>query len=76
MVGLPQQISSKTSACNVEAAGEVGLIPAPGRSPGGGQGTPSSVLAWKIPWTAEPGGLQSIGSPRVIHKLKRLNMHA
>ena len=25
----------------------------------------SSVLAWRIPWTREPGGLQSIGSPRV-----------
>ena len=24
--------------------------------------TPSSVLAWKIPWTKEPGGLQSMGS--------------
>ena len=27
----------------------------------------SSILAWKIPWTEEPGGLQSIGSPRVRH---------
>ena len=25
----------------------------------------SSILAWKIPWTEEPGGLQSIGSQRV-----------
>ena len=24
--------------------------------------TPSSILAWKIPWTEEPGGLQSMGS--------------
>ena len=29
--------------------------------------THSSVLAWKIPWTEEPGGLQSIGSQRVGH---------
>ena len=29
--------------------------------------TPSSVLAWRIPWTEEPGGLQSIGSQRVGH---------
>ena len=29
--------------------------------------THSSILAWKIPWTEEPGGLQSIGSKRVIH---------
>ena len=27
--------------------------------------THSSILAWKIPWTGEPGGLQSIGSQRV-----------
>ena len=27
--------------------------------------TPSSILAWKIPWTEEPGGLQSMSSQRV-----------
>ena len=27
--------------------------------------THSSILAWKIPWTKEPGGLQSMGSQRV-----------
>ena len=30
--------------------------------------TRSSVLAWKIPWTDEPGSLQSVGSQRVGHK--------
>ena len=29
--------------------------------------THSSVLAWEIPWTEEPGGLQSMGSQRVRH---------
>ena len=29
--------------------------------------THSSILAWRIPWTAEPGGLQSTGSQRVGH---------
>ena len=29
--------------------------------------THSSILAWKIPWTEEPGRLQSMGSQRVIH---------
>ena len=29
--------------------------------------THSSILAWKIPWTKEPGGLQSMGSRRVQH---------
>ena len=27
----------------------------------------SSILAWEIPWTEEPGGLQSLGSQRVGH---------
>ena len=30
-----------------------------------GMATHSSILAWRIPWTGEPGGLQSMGSPRV-----------
>ena len=34
---------------------------------GEGMATHSSILAWKIPWTEEPGGLQSMGSPRVRH---------
>ena len=29
--------------------------------------THSIILAWKIPWTGEPGGLQSMGSQRVRH---------
>ena len=29
--------------------------------------THSSILAWKLPWTEEPGGLQSMGSLRVGH---------
>ena len=29
--------------------------------------THSSVLAWRLPWTEEPGGLQSMGSQRVKH---------
>ena len=32
-----------------------------------GMATHSSVLAWRIPWTEEPGGLQSMGSQRVGH---------
>ena len=30
--------------------------------------TQSSSLAWKIPWVEEPGGPQSLGSPRVGHE--------
>ena len=32
-----------------------------------GMVTHSSILDWKIPWTEEPGGLQSLGSQRVRH---------
>ena len=35
----------------------------------------SSTLAWKIPWTEEPGGLPSMGSQSRT-RLKRLSMHA
>ena len=34
--------------------------------------THSSILAWEIPWTEEPGGLQSIGSQSVGHNLDDL----
>ena len=36
-------------------------------SPGEGNATHSSVLTWRIPWTEEPGGLQSTGLQRVGH---------
>ena len=43
-----------------------GSIPGSGRSPGSwhgkGMATHPSVLAWRIPWTEEPGGLQATGS--------------
>ena len=32
-----------------------------------GMATHSSILAWRIPWTEEPGALQSMGSQRVRH---------
>jgi len=41
--------------------GATGSIPGLGRTSGGGNGNPSSVLSWKTPWTEEPGGLQSMG---------------
>ena len=33
-----------------------------------GMATYFSILAWRIPWTGEPGGLRSVGSQRVEHK--------
>ena len=56
----------KELACS---AGETGSIPELEGSPGGGHGKPLQCLAWKIPWTAEPGGLQPMGSKRVRRDL-------
>ena len=66
---LPRWLSSKESPCN---AGEcallnVGSIPGSGRAPEKEMATHSSVLAWEIPWTEEPGGLQSMESQRFRH---------
>jgi len=57
-------VTGKESACN---AGDPGLIPRSGRSPGEGMTTHSSILAWRIPWTEKPGGLQSMELQRVGH---------
>ena len=61
-MGFPCSSVDKESACS---AGEPGSIPELGRSPGEGNGNHSSNLAWKISWTEEPVGLQSMGSQRV-----------
>ena len=52
------------TACS---AGDPGSIPGLGRSPGEGNGNPLRILAWSIPWTEEPGMLQSMGLQRVRH---------
>ena len=44
------------------SAGDPGLIPGSKRSPGGGNGHPLQYSCWEIPWTEEPGKLQSVGS--------------
>ena len=62
--GVPWWLSSKESACN---AGDPGLIPGSGRSLEKGISTHTSVLAWRISWTEEPGRLQPMGSQRVGH---------
>ena len=38
-----------------------------GKLPGGRHGNPTSILAWRIPWTEESGRLQSMGLQRVRH---------
>ena len=37
--------------------------------------THSSILAWRIPWTEEAGGLQSMGSQRIRHNLATTHTH-
>ena len=52
-------------------AGDVGSIPSLGwkDSLEEEMATHSNILAWKIPWTEEPGGLQSMGLQKVRHDL-------
>ena len=40
-----------------------------------GMATHSSILAWRIPWSEEPGGLQPTGSQRVRNTTERLTLH-
>ena len=54
---------------NPPVAGHAGWNPGVGRSPEQGRAAHSSILAWEIPWTEEPGGLQSMGSQTVRHDL-------
>ena len=49
----------------IRYSGDPVSIPELGRSPGEGNATHSSILAWRIPWTEEPGGLPSMGPQRV-----------
>ena len=63
-LGFPGSSDDKESVCN---AGDPGSIPASGRSPGEEMATHSSILACRIPWTEEPGWLQSMGSQRFGH---------
>ena len=48
-------------------AGDVDLIPGWEDPLEEGMATHSGILAWRIPWTEEPGGLQSMGSQGVRH---------
>ena len=54
--GFPHSSVSKESACN---GSDAGSVPGLGNALEKEMATHSSILAWKIPWTEEPGGLQS-----------------
>ena len=78
-----QKIHLKLGRCNLQEdfprgsvvnnppvnAGDMALIPGSERSPGEGMATHSSILAWEIPQTEEPGRLQSMGSQNVREDL-------
>ena len=58
------KFSGKESACQCRRHGDAGSIPRLGGSLGGGD---DNLLQYSLPWTEEPGGLQSMGSQRVGH---------
>ena len=60
--GLPDGSAGKEPTCSTGDAGGTGSIPRLRRSPGESHGNSFSILAEKISWTKEPGGLQSMRS--------------
>ena len=65
--GFPDGSEGKESVCNAGDTGDAGSIPGLGDPLEEEMAPHSSILAWEIPWTEEPGGLQSMGSQRVGH---------
>ena len=55
----------KNPPANADATGDAGSIPGWEDPLEEEMATPSSILARKIPWTDEPGGLESMGSQKV-----------
>ena len=79
--GIPSGASQMTLVvknlpANAGDIRDVGSIPGSGRSPGGGLDNSLQYSCWRIPWTEEPVGLQSIGSQKSQTQLKRLSWHA
>ena len=60
LLGFPGGSVVKNQPANAGNARDLSLIPGSGRSPGAAHGNHSSILAWKIPWIEDPGGLQSM----------------
>ena len=77
-LGLPRWLSSKESTCQT---GDMVFTPGSVRAPGGGNGNlhqysiHSNILAWEIPLTEEPGGLESTGLQRLVHNLVTKPQH-
>ena len=64
-MGFPGGSVVKNLPASAGDARDNGSTPGSGRSPGGRMATHASILAWEIPWTEVPGGVQSMGSERV-----------
>ena len=56
-MGFSGVIVVKNLPANAGDIRDMRSIPGSGISPGGGNGYPLQILAWRIPWTEEPGGL-------------------
>ena len=65
--GSQVALEIKNPPANERDERDVGLIPGREGPLEEGMATHFSILAWRIPWTEEPGGLQSMGSQRVGH---------
>ena len=66
----------KESACNVGDAEDMLFDPLDWKDPlEEDMATHSRILAWIIPWTEEPGGLQTMGVAKNQTRLKRLRTH-
>ena len=61
---FPGGSDGRESACS---AGDLGSFPGWEGPLEKGRAAHSSIQAWRIPWTEDPGGLSSKGSPRVEH---------
>ena len=68
-MGLPGGSVIQNLPANAQDAGDMASTPGSGRSTEAEMATHSSILAWEIPWTEEPGGLQSMGLQKVSHDL-------
>ena len=55
------QVAPVVPPANTGDSRKAGWMPGSGRPPEEGTAAHPSILAWRIPWTEEPGGLQSVG---------------
>ena len=72
LCGASQWLSGKEFSCGAEVVGDVGLIPGGKDTLEEAMAVHPSISAWRISWTEESGGQQSIGSQRVTHNSSNL----